>query len=104
MGQVEELEPIEEAEEALELMDEAEEEVEVEVAAEEVPLPASNICENRSAQWLYNHCNQLRTAIGTNKSTIDLANIAVKALMKIKDENKEQVCTKITYLTISKCI
>jgi len=105
VGQVEEVEPIEEAEEELELMDEAEEEVEVEVEAmaEEATaatLPASNICENRSAQWLYNHCNQLRTAIGTNKSTIDLANIAVKALMKIKDENKEQVCTKITYLTI----
>ena len=62
MGQVEELEPIEEAEE--ELMDEAEEEVEVEVEAmaEEATaatVPASNICENRSAQWLYNHCNQL---------------------------------------------
>ena len=64
------------------------------------PQPWEREASRSSAQWLYNHCNQLRTAIGTNKSTIDLANIAVKALMKIKDENKEQVCTKITYLTI----
>ena len=72
----------------------------MEEEATAVTAPDSNICENRSAQWLYNHCNQLRSAICTDKSTIDLANIAVKALTKIKGANKEQVCNKITYSTI----
>ena len=56
-------------------------EEEVVLGGEEVPAPPIN---NTNATWLLDHSNRMRTDVGTDMSTLDLANIAVRELDKIE--------------------
>ena len=56
-------------------------EEEVVLGGEEVPAPPIN---NTNATWLLDHCNRMRTDVGTDMSTLDYANITVQELNKIE--------------------